>query len=190
MQSRVFTLPNIISVFRLVLLIVALFLFGSDNTVDASFVIAVFLFTFACMSDYLDGYLARKLNQVTALGKILDPSIDRVVFIFGTYKLLQLGLMPESVAVFILTRELVIVFLAIVYMSKVQVELEVSRLGKWGAFGIFVYLPGLTQAHVLDFSPYSVFINLFGVFGVMLSAVSFFMYIIKYVIKFKLRTRG
>ena len=87
--SSVKSLPNLLTSIRLVLCpIIAYFVLHSE------FVIALVLFIFACLTDYFDGYLARKLNSVTALGRLLDPIADKVItFTFFTI-LMSKGICP------------------------------------------------------------------------------------------------
>jgi cardiolipin synthase len=70
--SDLFTIPNIITYIRFLLIIPFLYYFLTDNYLPAAICIG-----FSGLSDCFDGFLARKLNQVTSLGKILDPIADK-----------------------------------------------------------------------------------------------------------------
>ena len=72
------TLPNLLSLLRLALVPVFLVLIITGHSITAFLVLALASFT-----DWLDGYLARKLNQVTRIGALLDPAADRL-YIFAT----------------------------------------------------------------------------------------------------------
>lgn len=74
--NKILTIPNLISFSRLLLLPVYTILFCSGETFRQRS-IACILLVISCLSDFLDGYLARKLNCVTVLGKILDPIADK-----------------------------------------------------------------------------------------------------------------
>lgn len=69
-------LPNLLSIFRILLLPLIFYFLAQDNT--TSYYIAVLLMLIAIASDILDGYFARRLNQITDLGKILDPLADKL----------------------------------------------------------------------------------------------------------------
>ena len=69
------TIPNLLSLLRLALVPVFLYLIVSSQPGFAFLVLAVASFT-----DWLDGYLARRLNQITRLGALLDPAADRLTF--------------------------------------------------------------------------------------------------------------
>lgn len=66
------------------------------------------IFLLAAGTDWLDGYLARKLNQVTALGKLLDPLVDKLLVLAPLMALVQLGEIPAWGVFLILARELVV----------------------------------------------------------------------------------
>jgi cardiolipin synthase len=83
-EDRILTIPNIISVVRLLCVPVFLWLlFDQDNRVAAAGLLAVLGAT-----DWIDGYIARHYDQVSALGKILDPVADRVLLIVGVVAIL------------------------------------------------------------------------------------------------------
>ena len=66
------------------------------------------IFLVAAATDWLDGYLARKLNQITDLGKFLDPLVDKLLVLGPLLALIQLGLLPAWGVFLILARELAI----------------------------------------------------------------------------------
>nr|CAA9378347.1 CDP-diacylglycerol--glycerol-3-phosphate 3-phosphatidyltransferase [uncultured Leptolyngbya sp.] len=99
-------LPTWITVSRL--LAVPLLLYGLRTpTIEGRwFVLVVFLV--AAGTDWLDGYLARKLNQVTELGKFLDPLVDKLLVLAPLLALIELGQVPAWGVFLILARELTI----------------------------------------------------------------------------------
>jgi CDP-diacylglycerol--glycerol-3-phosphate 3-phosphatidyltransferase len=70
--------------------------------------IAVGLFLVAALTDWVDGYLARRLNQVTDLGKFLDPLVDKLLVLAPMLALIELGKVPAWGVFLILARELAI----------------------------------------------------------------------------------
>lgn len=76
MPNRILTVSNAISALRVVLVAPMAFFLLTGNPEDR--IVAAWLVLFAIATDFLDGYLARKLHQVTELGKIIDPLADKI----------------------------------------------------------------------------------------------------------------
>ena len=92
--DRTLTIPNGISVLRLVVVAAALVvLFHDGDCVAAAVLLAV-----AGATDFLDGYVARRIGQVSRLGKILDPTIDRMVLASSIIAILVYGALPWWIA--------------------------------------------------------------------------------------------
>ncbi len=70
--------------------------------------VCLVVFVLAAVTDWLDGYLARRLNQVTDLGKFLDPLVDKLLILAPLLSLIELGQIPAWSVCLILTRELAI----------------------------------------------------------------------------------
>ncbi len=102
----VMTLPNWITLSRLLALPVLLYCLDTPTTETRTVGLVIFLV--AAATDWLDGYLARKLNQVTDLGKFLDPLVDKLLVLAPLLPLIQLGQVPAWGVFLILARELAI----------------------------------------------------------------------------------
>ena len=99
-------LPTWITVSRL--LGVPFLLYGLHAPTPQTRWIMVWVFLLAAGTDWLDGYLARKLNQVTDLGKFLDPLVDKLLVLAPLMSLVELGQIPAWGVFMILARELTI----------------------------------------------------------------------------------
>lgn len=99
-------LPTWITVSRL--LGVPLLLYLLYQPTDSMRWIALVVFLLAAGTDWLDGYLARRLNQVTDLGKFLDPLVDKLLVLAPLLALIEMGLVPAWGVFLILGRELTI----------------------------------------------------------------------------------
>lgn len=99
-------LPTWITVSRL--LGVPLLLYLLEQPTEPLRWIALAVFLVAAGTDWLDGYLARRLNQVTDLGKFLDPLVDKLLVLAPLLMLIQLGQVPAWAVFLILGRELAI----------------------------------------------------------------------------------
>lgn len=129
-------LPNSITVARLVLtaIFVVAASFGSHN----GNLIALVCFALATFSDFLDGYLARKLNLVTSLGKLLDPLADKILVAAAFIHLTALGLCPVWVTSVIIAREFLVTGLRQIAVEQGQV-IPADNLGKWKTTFQLVY---------------------------------------------------
>lgn len=99
-------LPTWITVSRLVAIPLVFWLLSTPTIGSRWWAVVVFLF--AACTDWLDGYLARRLNQVTDLGKFLDPLVDKLLVLAPLMILVQLGTVPAWGVFLILARELTI----------------------------------------------------------------------------------
>jgi CDP-diacylglycerol--glycerol-3-phosphate 3-phosphatidyltransferase len=132
-------IPNLLTYQRLVLIPLILIYLREHNLLAASLLGGT-----AMLSDILDGVLARRLNESTELGKILDPLTDKIALaVFAIYAVWQADL-PIWAAGLIIGRDILIIFLGIVYAQRVK-EIPVSNfLGKitalsWGLL-LLVYV--------------------------------------------------
>ena len=136
-------LPNLLSFLRIVLVPVFLWLIIANHTWWAIGILA-----FSSATDYLDGYLARRWNQQTRLGQLLDPAADRL-YIFATLLGLTLvNYVPAWLFWVILARELVLVPTMPMLASRGYGPLPVHFLGKAGTFCLLYAFPLLLIAKV------------------------------------------
>jgi CDP-diacylglycerol--glycerol-3-phosphate 3-phosphatidyltransferase len=99
-------LPNRLTLARLVLSVFFVgFLSTSTHWGDVA---ALFLFMMASITDWLDGYLARRLGQITNFGKLMDPLADKVLVASALICLIPLGALPAWAVIVIITREFLI----------------------------------------------------------------------------------
>ncbi len=102
----VLTLPNLVTLCRLILTICFLFMYPHEEYR----VPAIVIFIIAATTDWIDGQMARRLHQVSVFGKRFDPVMDRVLIFSGVLALYLAGRIPTFVAVFLIIRD---VYLAI-----------------------------------------------------------------------------
>lgn len=100
------TLPNLITFSRL--LGIPFLLYGLHNPTPQARWVCLAIFLVAALTDWLDGYLARKLNQITDLGKFLDPLVDKLLVLAPLLVLIELRQVPAWGVFVILGRELAI----------------------------------------------------------------------------------
>lgn len=142
-EDRILTLPNVISVVRLACLPLFLWLlFGQDNRAAAAWLLAALGAT-----DWIDGYIARHFHQVSALGKVLDPIADRLLFIVGVGGIVIDGSCPVWIAVAVLVREVVVSAATVGLAAMGARRIDVTWFGKAGTFGLMVAFPLFLASH-------------------------------------------
>ena len=123
------TKSNLLSLFRLLLAIPFWFLL--NNIQDHSYRVIVFaLCVFAAFTDMLDGYLARKFNEVTEAGKVIDPLADKVVVGVIIFKLFWTNEISTFYFLAIILRDLIIFTGSIIVSRKLGRVLPSNMLGK------------------------------------------------------------
>lgn len=125
---RAVNLPNAITTSRLVL--TAVFVAGTAMESVFGHWLAWISFVIAAISDFVDGWLARKLGLVTPMGKLLDPLADKVLVGSAYVYLSTEGFCPVWVTVMILAREFLVTGLRQIAVEAGQV-MAADRLGKW-----------------------------------------------------------
>jgi cardiolipin synthase len=135
-ESRIWTIPNLLSMLRLALVPPFLLLIVVGDYVAALIVLVVASFT-----DLLDGYLARRLRQVTRLGQLLDPAADRLYIFAALVGLAANDLVPWWIVVVIVARDVFLLVLGVVLANHGYGPLPVHQLGKVATFALFFGVP-------------------------------------------------
>lgn len=135
-SSEIWTIPNIISMIRIALIVVFTVLLINENDGWAIAALAA-----AGISDFLDGYLARRWNQVTRLGRVLDPTADRMLTIAVVLGLGLRGIVPWWLVAVLFARDIV-VGIALLYARARGVDSpQVTMTGKWATALLYFFLP-------------------------------------------------
>lgn len=143
LKGEVVNVPNLLSFLRIALVPVFLWLL-----LDEFFLAAIAVLAFAGLTDFLDGYLARKLNQTTKLGKMLDPVADRL-YIFATLLALSAtGYVPWWLAGLVILRDLLMLISLPVLASVGYKSLPVHYLGKASTFALLYSFPLLLMGKI------------------------------------------
>jgi CDP-diacylglycerol--glycerol-3-phosphate 3-phosphatidyltransferase len=120
-------LPNSITLARLVLTVV--FIAAASIHRNSWDIVALCTFIIAAISDFVDGYLARKLNLVTSLGKLLDPLADKIL-VSAAFVHLTPSYCPVWATALIIGREFLVTGLRQIAIEKGQI-IAADNLGKW-----------------------------------------------------------
>jgi cardiolipin synthase (CMP-forming) len=136
LSSRVLTVPNLLSALRLALVPVFLVLLVGGADAWALLVLLI-----ASLTDFLDGFLARRLNQITRLGQLLDPAADRLYIFAALLGLAWRDLVPIWIVAVVIGRDVFLLGLGIVLANHGYGPLPVNILGKVATFCLFYALP-------------------------------------------------
>lgn len=121
-------LPNYLTYFRIVvipLLVLAFYLKG-----EWTLVFSAILFALACITDWLDGYVARLWNVQTSIGRFLDPIADKLLVATALVLLVADNRADVLPAVAIMCREILVSGLR-EFLAEIRISVPVSRLAKW-----------------------------------------------------------
>ncbi|AKO52474.1 CDP-diacylglycerol--glycerol-3-phosphate 3-phosphatidyltransferase [Marinobacter psychrophilus] len=149
-------IPNILTLSRIVMIPVFVFIFYMP--VQWSYLVSATIFTLAAVTDWLDGYLARKLNQSTPFGAFLDPVADKLMVAVALAVLIEehAALILTLPATVIIGREIVISALrewmaeigsrasvAVSYIGKIKTVAQMAAI-----IGLLAFPPGVVQADI------------------------------------------
>ena len=167
MARDIFKLPNLISMGRLILLFPTAYFLSQPGPTSRIYALACL--SAAAISDYLDGYFARKFNQKTELGKILDPLSDKILAGVLVILLIIYRAFPVEMAVLITGRDLLILSGGLIIRSKTNVTPQSNLTGKY----CFASIAVLLISYVIEFD---FGIKLLSISSVILITLSIFIY--------------
>jgi cardiolipin synthase (CMP-forming) len=172
-MKSLMTIPNAITVVRLALLPVYVSLMADDRVVAGSFFFGALGFT-----DWIDGYIARRFNQVSEFGKIIDPVADRLVFFVGIGTAMYYNHFPLWFGIIILIREVSIALVMVLGTLMGMERFAVTRLGKWATFALLCAVPWITIGSAGGvWVAIEVVGWMVGIPGIVVSYIAFFQYL-------------
>jgi cardiolipin synthase (CMP-forming) len=144
MFDGLWTIPNAFTLVRLLLLPVFLYvLFGLENRAAAAWMLGALGAT-----DWVDGYLARRLGQVSEFGKIFDPTVDRLLFLVATTAIIIDGSIPLWFGLAVLVREILVgLMMAIATVMFKMPRIDVTYWGKLATFLLMFSVPGFLMGN-------------------------------------------
>jgi CDP-diacylglycerol--glycerol-3-phosphate 3-phosphatidyltransferase len=143
-------LPNRLTIFRMLMIpVVVTFLFLTQSAPEVLLPyqgwfghIACWLFVIASITDFLDGYIARKRNIVTVFGSFLDPIADKFLVVSALIMLMALDRIHPIIVIVLVLREMYMTSLRLLALTE-DVDVPVSNLGKWKTTAQMVAIPML-----------------------------------------------
>jgi len=143
------TLPNQLTILRIILSPVFLFFFLSDVIWMKQ--VSVIIYIIAALSDWYDGWLARKFNYITSWGKFWDPLADKILTSFAFIGFAIVDLIPWWMVVIIVGRDVIITLLR-VYADMKNYSFTTSYYAKWKTMLQMVFLYYLLILYVAQYS--------------------------------------
>ncbi len=141
--DHILTVPNAITLVRL--LCIPLFvwlLFGAHRQTAAAVLLAVLGAT-----DWVDGYVARHFGQVSTLGKVLDPTADRILVGTAVISIMVCGAVPLWFGIATLAREVLVSAMVVALAALGAARIDVLWVGKAGTFGLMFAYPAFLLGH-------------------------------------------
>ena len=147
-ESRILTVPNLVTLFRLLCIPVFVILIARPHR--AGWYPAALLLGVLGATDGVDGYVARRFNQVSTLGKVLDPIADRLLLGVAAIAIIAVGAIPLWVAVIALSREALVAGGFLYVAAAGGRRMDVQWAGKAGTFGMMFAFPLFLAGHAND----------------------------------------
>lgn len=188
MKKEIFYVSNLLSISRFLLLGITVYFLLSGF--HLGFLYASVVMVVIWITDILDGYVARKRNEISELGKIIDPLADKVTIITVCLILLLQGVIPLWFAAVVFLRDLIIFAGGIYIKSRSGVVMQSDRVGKLTAFligftlllslvftSIKLYIFGETKLYHIE--KLELYLNIMFFISIALSALSLISYYYK-----------
>lgn len=172
-MNKILTVSNLFSLSRIIILPFVILVIKNDMY-NKSWLILFFLLFFIT-TDYFDGFFARKLNQITKLGKILDPLADKISIITISFLISQYTSFPIWAFYIIIIRECITMLGATILIKKKNFVPSSNILGKASVFFLSLSLLGYLFLPLQNLIPYTLLI-----IGLTLYMISFIFYFIRY----------
>ena len=182
-------LPNKLSLIRIIIVPLMMFFYLADF-IPYGKLVATALFIFGAITDFLDGYIARKHNLVTDLGKFLDPIADKMLVTSSLILICCDGTIPTPYGAIVLAlfvgRDLIINMLRQIALTK-GVVIAADKIGKYKTFAQDLALPVLMcYSGLLIFESTSLFMTIFMWIGyglIILSTILTVVSMVAYLVK-------
>lgn len=168
--DRILTVPNLITLVRLLCIPVFLWLlFGRHEQTAAAILLAVLGAT-----DWVDGYVARRFGQVSTLGKVLDPTADRLLVGTAVIAVMAYGAVPLWFGVATIAREVLVSVMVVLLASLGAARIDVLWVGKAGTFGLMFAYPTFLLAYggAGWQAPFTVIAYVTGITGLVLAWIA------------------
>lgn len=174
-KKEVFTIPNLLSLFRLILIPVYTYIYLNASS-DSAYLLSGVILALSCLTDMIDGKVARHFNMITTLGKILDPLADKLTQCALTVCLSLKYAVLRPVLLLFVIKEIFQLVVGAVHLAKGKMLPGALMAGKVCTTVLFVSLIALVIFPRLD--PF--WVDLIAVIDAIFLAISFVCYFLAY----------
>ena len=175
--ERVLTLANFISLLRAILVIPLIYHLQKPESSLILFILIIVIIA----SDALDGYFARKSNEVTHIGMWLDPLADSVVIVSVTFYLVLSGIFPMWFFVFFMVRYLTIALPGLYLINHTNFVNNANKPGKWATATVAITL----VLHIFQIPSLELFKNITLWMAFAFLVISWIMYMKRFIVEFR-----
>jgi len=169
-KSEIFTVSNLLSLSR-IFLAIPIYIFISTSETEILLVVLII----TIITDYLDGYFARKFNEITELGKILDPFADKVCTTTGFIALTIFQGFPIWITAIIILRDIFILLGSLFIFKKAKLITPSNLPGKFTVF----FISFLALVHILHWNVLFWPITILVLLSILVSAYNYFLVLLK-----------
>jgi len=158
--NKINTISNYISFSRILLGIPIFYFISNINDIIGARYILVGLYFLAYLTDLFDGYFARKYNEISELGKIIDPLADKILVIMIVIYFYHFDLIPEYYFWIVVLRDLIIFTGGIFISKQIGMVLPSNYLGKGTVLSIGLFIIVVTLGIPSDDIIYTTFLSI------------------------------
>jgi cardiolipin synthase len=141
--DRILTVPNLISLVRILLIPVFVALILGEGTEAAGLV----LLGAVVSTDWIDGYIARRTGQVSNVGKVLDPVADRLAIAAALVAMVARDAFPLWAALLVIVRDVLVLLAGGALLLVLKVRIDVRSIGKVATFALMCGIPAVAWAN-------------------------------------------
>lgn len=153
-EVKKLNVPNKLTVLRI--LLTPILVFFLISSLENKFLFALLIFSVASITDQIDGFIARKNNQVTNFGKIADPLADKILVVSVLLCLIQLGVITALPVVIIIVREFLVVYIRLIAASQGTI-IAANNFGKLKTVSqilVIIFMLVVMQINAVNLIPY------------------------------------
>ncbi|MDD3243825.1 MAG: CDP-alcohol phosphatidyltransferase family protein [Eubacteriales bacterium] len=127
-ENRFWTIPNVLTIFRFIMVGVMMYFFWKGNAL-----MALAVYVTAALTDVLDGFIARKYHQISNFGKLFDPMADKVLSIAALCGLFFSGYIPKPLVIIVIVKESIMILGGAIILFWLKNVVSANKFGKFAA---------------------------------------------------------